>query len=48
VDKEQLFYLSSRGIDGDVAQKAIISGFLGALVGRVKDQGIREKLLLLI
>jgi Fe-S cluster assembly protein SufD len=35
VDPEQLFYLTSRGLDGDTASALIVEGFLAELVERV-------------
>jgi Fe-S cluster assembly protein SufD len=37
IDPEQLFYLTSRGLDHDVASSLIVEGFLAELVERVPE-----------
>jgi Fe-S cluster assembly protein SufD len=37
VDAEQLFYLTSRGLDADTASALIVEGFLAELVERVPE-----------
>jgi Fe-S cluster assembly protein SufD len=44
VDKEQLFYLTSRGIDEAAAKGLIIEGFLEALVERLAAGPVREEI----
>jgi Fe-S cluster assembly protein SufD len=44
VDPEQLFYLTSRGIDQALAKRTIIEGFLAELTERVPEGPIREAL----
>lgn len=45
IDKEQLYYLESRGLNEAEAKELIKEGFLGALTDRILDKGIREKVL---
>lgn len=45
IDDDQIFYLQSRGLQKDEAQKLIISGFLKTVIDRVSDQDIKNKLL---
>jgi Fe-S cluster assembly protein SufD len=42
IDREQLHYLRSRGLDGDSARRLIIEGFLEALVERLAEGEVRE------
>ena len=42
IDKEQLFYLTSRGLDPATAKTLIIEGFLESLVERLADGPVRE------
>jgi Fe-S cluster assembly protein SufD len=42
VDPEQLFYLSSRGLDRESATRLVIDGFLHALVERFAEGPVRE------
>jgi Fe-S cluster assembly protein SufD len=44
VDREQLYYLASRGIPPEVATRLVVEGFLSALVERVPAGRIREEL----
>ena len=44
VDKEQLFYLTSRGLDEAAAKGLIIEGFLEALVERLAAGPVREEI----
>jgi Fe-S cluster assembly protein SufD len=44
VDREQLYYLASRGIPEEVATSLVVEGFLAALVERVPAGRIREEL----
>ena len=43
IDREQLFYLTSRGLDDDVAKGLIIEGFLESLVERLAEGPVREQ-----
>ncbi len=44
LNKEHLFYLMSRGVAQDIAEKMIVSGFLTAVADQVQDQKTRDKL----
>ncbi len=44
VDKEQLFYLTSRGIDEGAAKTLVIEGFLETLVERLAEGPVREEI----
>jgi len=45
IDKEQMFYLQSRGINQEDAEKIIIEGFLSSAVKRIADKRIQEFIL---
>ena len=42
VDPDQLFYLTSRGLSGDVASSLIVEGFLAELVERVPEGAVAD------
>jgi Fe-S cluster assembly protein SufD len=44
VDKEQLFYLTSRGLDAAGAKSLIIEGFLESLVERLAEGPVRDEI----
>jgi len=44
VDPDQLFYLRSRGLRQEAAQRLVIEGFLAELVERFEDGPLREQL----
>lgn len=44
VDKEQLFYLTSRGLDAAAAKGLIIEGFLESLVERLAEGPVRDSI----
>jgi Fe-S cluster assembly protein SufD len=44
VDKEQLFYLTSRGLDEAAAKSLVIEGFLEALVERLAEGPVRDEI----
>jgi Fe-S cluster assembly protein SufD len=44
VDKDQLFYLNSRGLDDSVAKTLVVEGFLQALVERLAEGPVREEI----
>ena len=44
VDKEQLFYLNSRGLDEADAKSMVVQGFLQSLVERLKEGPVREEI----
>lgn len=43
IDREQLFYLTSRGLDAATAKSLIIEGFLESLVERLAEGSVREE-----
>jgi len=43
IDREQLFYLTSRGLDPAAAKQLIIEGFLESLVERLAEGPVREE-----
>jgi len=45
VDKNQLYYLMSRGIDEKTAQRLVIRGFLGDVLVSIPSKVIREQLI---
>ena len=44
IDKDQLFYLRSRGLDNGVSTRLVIEGFMQELVERFEEGPIREAL----
>lgn len=46
VSDEDLFYFASRGIALNEARRMYVEGFLGALVEKIPDEGIRQNILL--
>lgn len=44
IDKEEIFYLQSRGIGKKEAEKMLVEGFLREVVERVKDREKRRKI----
>ena len=44
VDREQLYYLTSRGLPREVATHLVVEGFLSALVERIPAGPIREEI----
>lgn len=42
VDKDQLFYLNSRGLDDEGAKTLVVEGFLEALVERIAEGPVRD------
>jgi Fe-S cluster assembly protein SufD len=44
IDKDQLFYLTSRGIDSAAAKALIIEGFLESLVERLAEGPVRDEI----
>jgi len=45
IDKNQMFYLQSRGINKEDAEKLIVDGFLSSAVKRMSDEGFEELIL---
>jgi Fe-S cluster assembly protein SufD len=44
IDREQLFYLASHGLDEAAAKALIIEGFLQALVERLSESAVRDEI----
>lgn len=44
VDQRQMYYLMSRGIDYETAQRLVIRGFLGSVIGAIPSKEIRQTL----
>jgi Fe-S cluster assembly protein SufD len=44
IDPDQLFYLTSRGLDGETASELIVAGFLAELVERVPEGAVADAL----
>jgi Fe-S cluster assembly protein SufD len=44
IDRDQLFYLTSRGLDGAAAKQLIIEGFLESLVERLAQGPVRDEI----
>jgi len=44
IDPEQLFYLTSRGLDREIASELIVGGFLAELVERVPEGAVADAL----
>jgi len=44
IDREQLFYLRSRGLDKPSAQRLVIEGFMAELIERFEAGPMREAL----
>jgi len=42
IDRDQLFYLRSRGLDDGVAKRLVIEGFMAELIERFEEGPIRE------
>lgn len=43
IDPEQFFYLTSRGIEDKDARKLLIEGFFDEVLGRIKEDGFKDK-----
>ncbi len=44
IDAEELFYLESRGMPKDVAEKLIVNGFFAEVIDEIKDKKLHEQL----
>lgn len=42
IDEEQLFYLASRGLTREQAEKLIVEGFFEPLINKIADRGFQE------
>ncbi|KHD44391.1 Fe-S cluster assembly protein SufD [Streptococcus hongkongensis] len=45
VDPEDMYYLMSRGLDQDTAEKLVIRGFLGAVITEIPVKEVRERII---
>lgn len=45
IDKEQLYYLESRGINEHIAQRLIISGFFSTIIDKISDPEVTDAIL---
>ena len=45
VDENELFYLESRGVPGETAERMLIEGFLADVIDRVPNASVRERVL---
>jgi Fe-S cluster assembly protein SufD len=43
VDEEQLFYLESRGIEHDEAERMLVDAFFQEVLDRIPDESLRER-----
>ncbi|MEA3186292.1 MAG: Fe-S cluster assembly protein SufD [Chthoniobacter sp.] len=48
IDEEELFYMLSRGLTKQVAQKLIVFGFLNEVIGRIGNAAVEERLATLL
>lgn len=46
VDKEQIYYLTSRGLSDEEAEKLITEGFLEPTISRIPDEALKEEILM--
>jgi Fe-S cluster assembly protein SufD len=44
IDAEELFYLESRGMPKDIAEKLIVNGFFAEVIDEIKDNKLHEQL----
>jgi Fe-S cluster assembly protein SufD len=44
IDAEELFYLESRGMPKDVAEKLVVNGFFAEVIDEIKDAKLHERL----
>ncbi|MDN6689743.1 MAG: Fe-S cluster assembly protein SufD [Lactococcus sp.] len=45
VDPEDMYYLMSRGIDKDTAERLVVRGFLGAVIGEIPVKEVRQEMI---
>ena len=43
IDKSQIYYLESRGLSKEQAEKTIVRGYFMSLVSKISDENIKEK-----
>ena len=45
VDPEDMYYLMSRGLDQETAERLVISGFLGAVITEIPVKEVRDEMI---
>ena len=45
VDPEDMYYLMSRGLDQDTAERLVIRGFLGAVITEIPVKEVRDEMI---
>ena len=45
VDPEDMCYLMSRGLDQDTAERLVVRGFLGAVIGEIPVKAVRQEMI---
>jgi Fe-S cluster assembly protein SufD len=45
IDPTQLFYVRTRGLDADAAERLIVRGFFEQVLGRLAETAVRERML---
>ncbi|GFH39611.1 Fe-S cluster assembly protein SufD [Lactococcus insecticola] len=45
VDPEDMYYLMSRGLDKDTAERLVVRGFLGAVIGEIPVKAVRDEMI---
>lgn len=48
VDEQQLYYLMSRGLERETAERLVIRGFLGAVLSAIPAKAVRQQLIAII
>ncbi|MFZ2483222.1 MAG: SufD family Fe-S cluster assembly protein, partial [Streptococcus parauberis] len=44
-DPEDMYYLMSRGLDKDTAEKLVIRGFLGTVITEIPVKEVRDRII---
>ncbi|MFR1049467.1 MAG: SufD family Fe-S cluster assembly protein, partial [Streptococcus salivarius] len=44
-DPEDMYYLMSRGLDQDTAERLVIRGFLGAVITEIPVKEVRDEMI---
>ncbi|HHD3580308.1 TPA: SufD family Fe-S cluster assembly protein, partial [Streptococcus pyogenes] len=45
VDPEDMYYLMSRGLDQETAERLVIRGFLGAVIAEIPIPSVRQEII---
>jgi Fe-S cluster assembly protein SufD len=48
VDPEDMYYLQSRGLDQDTAERLVIRGFLGKVIAEIPVKAVRDEIIAVI